>query len=669
MRDDSLLEAFPRPEPSDWREAAEKLLKGGTIEGRLHSATSEGITLRPIYTAADRPPSADQAFPGGAPYRRGARAAGYRTEGWSIDQPVTAATAEAFNRAVRDDLERGATSVQLRLDEERWVGGLDDLGTALEGVDLTEVPVVLHTSGSGLGAAAILAGLCEARGQRPDQLRGGVEADPIAGLARWGRLPTGVDGLFDDLAEVTRWASDHAPAISTIGVSGAPWADGGAHAVQELALVIATAATAMRELGERGVGIEAAAPRLTVTLSVGSHLLMEVAKLRAARLLWARVAQAFGGGAAAQQVRIRGRSTGWSRSVADPVVNALRATTEGFAAVIGNVDGLELSPFDAVAGAPSDRAHRLARNTQLILRDEARLTTVIDPVGGSAAVEALTDEVARGAWSLFQEIEGMGGIVAALVDGAPQRWVAETESERRAALARVETVQVGVNRYADPSEAMLPLSGDAGSRGARADADAAFRPVELTREALVASAVTAVRRGASLDDLVAARRGGTSPQVDPIVPVRAAEPFERLRRRAERYRSATGALPRAVLLGVGPAREVRPRIDFCRGALAVGGIDPIEGGISTDIEALETVWQTRTEPVGVVCMPASADTEERSALVARLRAGRPEALLLLAGDPPPDTDEGADGHLHRGMDLQAALGRLLDQLGVEEGSA
>lgn len=696
-----LLDAFTPPTDDDWRAAAERLLKGGGVE-RLRTSTAEGITLEPIYGAGDRPAEAGNAFPGSPPYLRGNRAAGYRAEGWSVDQRVTAASAEEFNRAVVDDLARGATSVQLPLVEAEGADGwtasgaavwradsLDDLDAALAGVDLAEVPVVLHTPGSGLAPLAALLALAERRGVSGEQLRGGVEADPLKGLALRGRFPGGVERLFDDLARATRCAAEQAPALSTLGLSGVPFSDAGAHASQELAFIAAAAVEVLGALGERGVGVEVAAPRVTLTVSVGSHLLMEIAKLRALRLLWARIAQAFDGGPEAQRVRIRAHSTAWNRSAADPVVNALRATTEGFAAVIGNVEGLELTPFDAVAGAPGGRAHRLARNTQLILRDEARLTSVIDPAGGSAAIEALTDELARRAWQLFQEVEGQGGLIEALVAGRPHQAIAATVAERRDSLARARAVLVGVNRYADPSETMLApaesgasLRGGAGGgsgpdsagggTGASSEAAVADLSAETAHfaeaEQAVAAAGAALRAGASLSHLAVARQRGASPEARPLRPVRGAEPFERIRRRAEAHRRASGSLPAVLLIGVGAAREVRPRIDFCRGALAVGGFDPHDGGTVADLPALAELLTGRREPVVAICLPPSSTPVDNASAVARARTVLPEALVLLAGGPPPDAADAqvADGYLHRGMDRVATLSGLLDRLGIQE---
>ncbi|MEK9502359.1 acyl-CoA mutase large subunit family protein [Gaopeijia maritima] len=689
-----LLDAFTPPTDDDWRQAAERLLKGASVDERLRTPTPEGITLRPIYGAGDRPEGIGGALPGAPPYLRGSGAAGYRSGSWSVDQRVTAASADAFNRAVRDDLARGATSVQVPLVEaegaDGWAGvgpavwradRLDDLDAVLAGVELSETPVVMHTPGSGLAPLAALLALADRRGVHPGALRGGVEADPLAGLAVRGRLPCGVERLFDDMAEATRHAADRAPALSTIGLSGMPFADGGAHAVQELALVLAGAAEVLGALADRGVSTDVAAPRVSVTVSVGSQLVMEIAKLRALRLLWARVAQAFGGGSEAQRVRVRARSAGWNRSMADPVVNALRATTEGFAAVIGQAEAIELTPFDAVAGTPGERAHRLARNTQLILRDEARLTSVIDPAGGSAAIESLTDDLARRAWRLFQQVEEQGGLIAALVAGGPQAAIAETVSKRREALARARDVLVGVNRYADPSETMLAPADASGAppAGNRASADTVpSASAELsdestrfadTERSLVEAAVAALGAGASLSHLAAARHLGASPAAEPIRPLRGAEPFERVRRRAEAHRAATGSLPTAVLVGVGPAREVRPRVDFCRGVLGVGGFEPRDAGIVADADGLRAILADGDERVVVLCLPAGAEPSARAAQVAAARAARPGARVLLAGEPPPGAEGEADAHLHRGMDLVATLDGLLDALGVEEVSA
>lgn len=657
-RTDLHFDDFHPSTPAEWTEAAAAALQGAGWEERLRTRTPEGITLEPIYPIGAGSEGATQdAWPGHPPYRRGARAAGYRAGGWSIEQRAVAPTAAAFNAALHEELAGGVTAARVPLRQaegaDGWPGvtwradGVDDLERAVAGIDLSEVPLIVQTPASGRAPLEAILALAERRGVRGTALRGGVEADPLSGLVRRGRFPSDQAGLFDDLARAVEESGERAPALTALGISGLPYADGGADAVQEVALILAAGVEVLAALVERGIGVGAAAPRTVVTVSLGSHLLMEIAKLRALRLLWARMVEAFGGDAAAQRVRVRGRGAGWSLSAAEPAMNALRATVQGFVAVVGQVDALELIPFDAVGGAaPGERARRLARNTQLILRHEAHLTPVIDPLGGSTAVETLTDEVARRGWALFQDVEREGGLVAALERGLPQRWVAEQAEGRRARLTTGRAVLVGVNRYADLAQPVLAET----EEGAEGEAG---RPGE---------------------------GGGGGPRVEPIRPERGSEPFEALRRRAARHVAATGAPLRAALVGVGPAAAVRPRMDYSRDVLAVGGIGADEGVVMEGIETLADAFGTGAPSVVVLCLPPSATPAEVDAAVAEARGAAPDAVLLTAGippgDPPPagpagtgETGGRSDGHLHRGMDLVATLTTILDRLGVPGGAA
>lgn len=225
------------------------------------------------------------------------------------------------------------------------------------------------------------------------------------------------------MAWLTAWAATHAPDLRTIQVELHPYHNGGASAVQDLAFALATGVEYLRAMQARGLDVDTVAPRMQFAFSLGSPFFIEIARLRAARMLWARVVAAFGGNARSQKLRLHGRTSAWTKTRADAYNNMLRATAEAFAGVMGGCDSLHVSPFDEAIGLPDEFSRRIARNVQIILQQECNFYRLVDPAGGSAAVETLTDEIAREAWALFQRIEAQGGMAAALAAGFPRpRW-------------------------------------------------------------------------------------------------------------------------------------------------------------------------------------------------------------------------------------------------------
>ncbi|TGU94552.1 methylmalonyl-CoA mutase, partial [Mesorhizobium sp. M00.F.Ca.ET.186.01.1.1] len=216
-----------------------------------------------------------------------------------------------------------------------------------------------------------------------------------------GQLPYSLDTAFDAMAKMTSWASQHAPKLKTILVQGNPYCESGGHAVAELAFSLATGVEYIQAMLDRGLSIEEVAGRMQFSFAVGSDVFMEIAKLRAVKMLWANIVDAYGGSVETQKIAIHARTAAWTKTVCDPYVNMLRATTEAFSAIVGGVDSLHVSAFDEAIRPANEFSRRIARNTQIILEQEAHLAKVVDPAGGSWYVEWLTDELAKKAWELF----------------------------------------------------------------------------------------------------------------------------------------------------------------------------------------------------------------------------------------------------------------------------
>ncbi len=476
-QDDPLtFDEFPRPAFEEWQAAAVDSLGGKPLNGdpfdKLTTPTYEGFPLQPLYRREDTAGlAAAHTVPGQAPYLRGAQAAGYIERPWAIAQELAYGRPATFNEALRFDLEHGQTAVNLLLDGPTRAGkdpdaaqpgevgrggvslaSVEDVAVALKGVDLAAVPLFVRAGTVALPLLALLVAHLRRAGRPTADLHGCLENDPLGVLAHEGVLPLSLERAYDEMAQLTLWAAHHAPRLATVAVHTYPYHNAGANAVQELAFALATGVAYLRALTRREVDINVAAARLRFDFAIGGNFFMEIAKLRAARLLWAQVVAAFGGDDDAQRMRQHARTARRNKTAVDPYANMLRVTTEALAAAVGGVESLHVSPFDEPARPADDFSRRIARNVQVILQEEAHLTEVIDPAGGAYAVEALTDQLAREAWALFQEVEHKGGMAEALKDGLAQSRIAAVASRRAANLAQRRDVLVGANQFANPNE-------------------------------------------------------------------------------------------------------------------------------------------------------------------------------------------------------------------------
>jgi methylmalonyl-CoA mutase len=699
---------FPAPGYEEWRKAAEAAIKGAPFEKVLITKTYEGIDLQPMYRAED---AADLphlgTMPGFAPYVRGTEPLGYKLDPWEVSQEIVENTPEAFNQALVADLERGQTAVNMRLDiatllgedadtpETAYVGKdgvsiscLDDLSIALRGVDLAQTPIYIQAGASGIPMAAMLSALLEKQSGSKASLRGCIGADPLGELAREGRIPRSMGGAYDDMAQLTAWAAASAPDLQTVLVRAHPYHDGGGNAVQELAFAIATGVEYLREMQTRGVSVDQAAPRILFAFSLGSNFFMEIAKLRAARILWAKVVKEFGGSEDSQKMRTHARTSAWNKTLYDPNVNMLRATTEAFSGVLGGCDSMHIGPMDEVARIPSDFTRRAARNVHTVLGDEAGLSRTVDPAGGSWYVENLTDSVARAAWDLFREVEIQGGMAKALQTGFVQQQVAAVAAERAKAFAQRRDIFVGTNMYPNMADKPLEISETdhaalqqtraAALKSYRDAADAEWRKSALEKLSQAApadrvdAAVHAALGGATLGDLCGALCANETmdPLIDPVKIERGAEAFERLRRRSEAHAEKTGEAPKVFLANMGPIPQHKARADFSRGFLEVGAFEVIGNkGFETTDQALEAALSSGA-PVVVICSTDKTYPDLVPPIAKGIKDAKPEAVVLVAGYPKDHIDAfkqaGVDDFIHVRANCYELLDNLQNRIGVAQ---
>ncbi|MEI8339939.1 MAG: methylmalonyl-CoA mutase family protein [Verrucomicrobiota bacterium] len=685
------LNEFSGATYEQWRKEAEITLKGAPFEKKLVTKTYEGIDLQPIYNKEDIANlKFTDSFPGFTPYLRSDEVLGYNLKPWEICQKLNYATPKEFNSAARHDVERGLTALNIWLDKasrdgkdpeqakvgEVGAGGLSiaslqDLAQALQGIDLTAIPLFVRSGASALPFGALLFALARKRGYAAADLIGCIEMDPIGVLSHEGTLPQSLESAYHEMAVLTAWAKKNAPKLQTICVHSRPYHESGANAVQELAFSIAKGAEYLRELSSKGLSVDDVAPRMRFSFTVGSNFFMEIAKLRAARLLWARIVKAFGGSEASQRMTLHVRTALFNKTVCDPYVNMLRTTAEAFSAVLGGVDSLHVGPFDDAFRLTDDFSRRIARNTQLILQKEAQLARVIDPAGGSWYVESLTEQLARKAWALFQEVEKQGGLLKSLEAGFPQGEIEKIAKQRVANTATRRDVIVGTNMYPNVGEPALEARQVDFKTvyEKRCKAIAEFRTsdsnfddtvvldklsalLESKGEKLVDACIDAILSGATLGEITRTLRSGDakSPSIKALKPFRLAEQFEKLRKNADDYLAKTGARSQVFLANFGPIKQHKARADFASTFVQVGGFDVINPkGFASPDEAAKAAVESGA-PVVVICSTDDTYPEIVPAFTKAVKAAKPEILVLLAGYPTEQIESfkqaGVDDFIH-----------------------
>ncbi|KOG62686.1 methylmalonyl-CoA mutase small subunit [Streptomyces sp. MC1] len=594
----SLAAEFPDATHEQWQRLVEGVLRrsgkeltGAAAEDALSTTLEDGLRTRPLYTARDGAP--DPGLPGFAPFVRGSRPEGTSTSGWDVRQRHTA-LADGTADAVLADLENGGTSLWLVLGE----GGIpvSGLGRALDGVYLDLAPVALDAGRDTEAAAEALLRLYDDKGIDPEAARGNLGGDPLGYEARTG---TALD--FAPFAALAVRCAERYPGLRALTVDALPYHEAGGSAAQELGASLATGVAYLRELTEAGLGVEQAVTQLEFRYAATADQFLTIAKLRAARRLWARVAEVCGAPAAGAQVQHVVTSP-VMMTRRDPWVNMLRTTVATLAAGVGGADSVTVLPFDHALGLPDAFARRIARNTSSILIEESHLARVVDPAGGSWYVERLTDELAEAAWQFFRSIERDGGQAAVLRSGRLRTDLATTWAERSKRLAKRREPITGVSEF--------PLLAE--------------KPVE--------------------------RAAAPEPPSGGLPRVRRDEAFEELRARSDAHLAATGTRPRIFLATLGSAAEYTARSAFAANLFQAGGIEPVTEGRFEDSGATEAV----------LCSSDALYAEQAEETAKALRAaGARHVFLAGRGDYA-----GIDSYVFAGCDAVDVLSATLDRMGV-----
>ncbi|MFN7398870.1 MAG: methylmalonyl-CoA mutase [Sandaracinobacter sp.] len=500
------------PTISDWEKLAAGEVKGRDLTWR----TPEGIDVKPLYTADDLP-ALPPGLPGFVPFTRGVRATMYAGRPWTIRQDAGFSTAEESNAFYRRNLAAGQKGLSVAFDlathrgydsdHPRVTGDVGKAGVAIDsvedmkilfdGIPLDQMSVSMTMNGAVLPCLAFYIVAAEEQGVPQAKLDGTIQNDILKEFMVRNTYIYPPDPSMRIVADIIAFTSANMPKFNSISISGYHMHEAGATAVQELAFTLADGMDYVRAAQAQGLDVDAFAGRLSFFFAIGMNLFMEVAKLRAARLLWSGIMQGFGAkDPKSWMLRTHCQTSGVSLQEKDPYNNVIRTTVEALAAALGGTQSLHTNALDEAIALPTDFSARIARNTQLVLQEETGICNVVDPLGGSYYVEALTQDLATRAWELIEQVKGMGGMTKAVASGWPKAEIERAAAAKQAGIDSGGTVIVGVNRY-KPANDDTPELLVVDNKAVRDAQVARLATIRQTRDsAKVAAALNALRDGA-----------------------------------------------------------------------------------------------------------------------------------------------------------------------------
>jgi len=595
---EKLFIEFPEVSTEAWEEVVIKDLKGADYDKKLVWRTLEGFNVRPYYRAENLKNLKHIAYaPGQYPFVRGTR----KNNNWKIRQNFCAKDVIDANKKALDVLMKGVDSIGFRLDERESLSK-NEFDALLDNICLTAVE--LNFTGSCCNTLEIVKLLADkAKTLNTDEIYGSIDYSPLTKLTLCGGFCNSEEKDFELLKE-SIVAAKSLPHFRTVGVNGAIFHNSGSTIVQELAFALAIGNEYLAKLTDLGLTADEAAQKIKFTFAVSSNYFMEIAKFRAARMLWASIVKAYENTTeCAQKMYIHAVTSAWLQTVYDPYVNMLRGTTESMSAAIAGVDSLEVLPFNKAFEKPAEFSNRIARNVQIILKEESYFDKVVDPAAGSYYIEELTKLIADEAWKLFKTIEEKGGYIVAFKEGFIQAQVSASAQKHNTNIDNRREIMLGTNQYPNFTETLS---------------------AEIRQ-----NVNTSCNCDYNVENKIA----------EPLKIYRAAEAFEELRMKTEN----SGKQPKAFMLTFGNLAMCRARAQFSSNFFACAGIKVIDNNrFATLSEGVEAALESKAEII-VAC---SSDDEYADAVpqIAELLGN--SGILVVAGAPACENELREKGITH-----------------------
>ena len=618
MSQEKLFAEFPDVSTEDWEAAIQTDLKGADYEKKLIWKTLEGISVKPYYRKADTDGIAWllNNLPGEFPFARGAK----KTDNdWEIRTEIYEQDVAAANKAAKHNLECGAQALSFKSRICSKCGQLkgqniqsqEDFNALLEGIDVSKIPVYFNFGSRAMQGLEMLAAFWDAGkgaiNRAPtDAPKGGILFDPLAELARCGSIAFKEDEILKEMVKAAQFAENNLPGVNAITVQTHAYHNAGANIIQELSIALSAGLEYMNALTEAGLSAEQAAKQITFSISVGSRYFLEIAKIRALRILWANVLKEYG---VVGTAKIHASTSMWNATVFDPNVNMLRVTTEAMSAAIAGADSITVIPYDAVFKKPDEFSCRIARNVQHLLKNESGFNKIVDPSAGSYYIETLTSQIASLALEAFKKIENEGGLLASLKAGTIQTALAESQKQKEKLIMQRREVFIGTNQYPNLAEKM--------------------------------SEKIAVMGGSPFKENSAENSGKTT--VEKLNIRRGAEVFETLRLQTEEYAKKTGAAPKVFLWTAGDLAMRLARATFIKNFFGCAGYTVIDtNGIPNAAAGIELLKKENPQIV-VLCSKDEEYLDIAKDVFPAIEKEFSNILRVVAGAPKNTDDLKAAG--------------------------
>ena len=708
----------PQFKPStlaDWQKAAQKSAPGGNVDA-LNWLTPDGITVKPLYTAADTQglPYANT-LPGFEPFLRGPQATMYAVRPWTIRQYAGFSTAEESNAFYRKALAAGGQGVSVAFDlathrgydsdHPRVTGDVGKAGVAIDsvedmkilfdGIPLDKVSVSMTMNGAVLPVLAGYIVAAEEQGVAQDQLAGTIQNDILKEFMVRNTYIYPPAPSMKIIGDIIEYTAAHMPKFNSISISGYHMQEAGATQALELAFTLADGKEYVKTALAKGMDVDAFAGRLSFFWAVGMNFYLEIAKMRAARLLWCRIMKGFDAkNPKSLMLRTHSQTSGWSLTEQDPYNNVVRTAIEAMAAVFGGTQSLHTNSFDEAIALPTEFSARIARNTQLIIQEETHITSVVDPWAGSYLMEKLTQEMADAAWAIIEEVDAMGGMTQAVDSGWAKLKIEAAAAEKQARIDSGQDVIVGVNKYRlakeDPidilevdnvkvRDSQITRLSEIKKKRDAAQVQKALEAIENIAQSgqgnLLAAAIEAIRARATVGEVsdamekVFGRHRADTQKVSGVYAAayQGAEGWDKLRHEIDAFAEAEGRRPRVMIAKLGQDGHDRGA-KVVATAFADLGFDVDIGSLfQTPEECARQAIENDVHAVGVSTLAAGHKTLVPAILAELKKQGADDIVVFVGGVVPRQDydflyEAGVKGIYGPGTPIPASAKDVLEQI-------
>ncbi|MCK9612185.1 MAG: methylmalonyl-CoA mutase family protein [Bacteroidales bacterium] len=617
-RNERLFEEFPPISTEMWEEKIKQDLKGADYEKKLIWNTYEGIKIKPYYRAENiRQFDYQNALPGTYPFIRGYKGT---TNTWRIREEIIVNDVAKANAEALNAIAKGATAVSFKVKELAFE---EEMAQLLKGINMEEIAVHFFSSHSYSILADLLIEHVKKSGFDAHKLRGSFNFDSVSYYLLHGEYYNSREDNFNEAAALIKYMKTHLPLFKVLNINGIHFFNAGATAVQELAYVLASANEYMAQMSDRGLDMDDVCGDIQLTFGIGSNYFMEIAKLRAARMLWTRIAEQYKPhNPESLKVAIHATTGTWNKSVYDPYVNLLRLTTECMSAAIGGANAITVLPFNNTYKETDEFSARIARNIQIILKEEAYLDKVIDPAAGSYYIESLTDEIAQISWNKFREIEESGGMITVMENGSVKKDIEKVAAQRNMDIAMRKTPILGTNIFPNLKETIL---------------DEYQCPKNCNDEAYLK-----LYRGAEL--------------------------FEELRFATEKFVKNGNTRPKVFLATYGNLAMRKARATFTTNFFGCSGYEITDEFVVKDTSSTMDEILLSGANLVVICSSDEEYAQQAGELAKAVKEKDPKITVIVAGFPKELVDQlkndGVDDFIHMRVNAVETLARYNKLLGI-----